>query len=223
MPIYSEGRILPAVSRADRKVANASKGHCTAFAILGDHSGIRTQAESHLELSHLKLQDARSDVMDIREQVRFTYGRSNDRAHIFDMVVKRKCGSRIAYTVKPEERLASGRFIDEMQVIAWWVEQKGFASSVRLLTDADIDKLALHNANCNVVLRDKDLIADQAARAAFGGKSGAISLKALTEEIGLGARGYRALRRLISTNEIRPIVRERITPQTLVEWIGAKQ
>jgi len=220
MPIYSEGRLLPAASRADRNVANASKGHCTAFTILGEHSGTRTQAESHLELCHLKLQNARPDVVDIREQVRFVYGRNNDRSHIFDMVVVKECGNRVAYTVKPLGRLASGRFIDEMQVISWWVEHKGFASTVRLLTDADIDMSELHNANCNIVLRDQDPIAERAARHAVSKVCGTISLRDLTQEVGLGARGYRALRRLIAKQEIRPTACGPITHVTQVERIG---
>jgi hypothetical protein len=222
MPNYSEGRVLPSLSRADRKVANASKGHCTAFAILGESMGTRVQAESHLELCHLQLQNARPDVVDVREQVRFTYGRRNDRTHVFDIVVMTSCGERIAYTVKPEARLASCRFVDEMQSVAWWVEKRGFASSVRLLTDADVDRLELHNANQNVVLRDEDPSAEKAARDAFCGIRGAVSLKALTEMIGLEARGYRALHRMICRNEIKPLHRERITPETLVEWKGAR-
>ncbi|GAW37075.1 hypothetical protein RA2_04150 [Roseovarius sp. A-2] len=56
MPIYSEGRVLPAQSRGDRGIANASTAHCTAFTVLGENSGTRFQAESHLELCHLQIE-----------------------------------------------------------------------------------------------------------------------------------------------------------------------
>ena len=120
MPISSEARVLPAPSRADRNVQNTSKAHCTAFVVLGDDSGTRMQAESKLELDHLKAQVDRRDVVDVREQVLFRFGHREELTHVFDMVVTMTNGTRTAYTVKPEVRLVSGRFLDEMQTIAWW-------------------------------------------------------------------------------------------------------
>src|SRR6056297_931786 len=98
MPIYSEGRVLPAQSRGDRDIANASTAHCTAFSVLGEHSGTRSQAESYTELCHQKIEGARSDVTEIQEQVLFTFGRQNEKRHFFDMVVTNASSERIAYT-----------------------------------------------------------------------------------------------------------------------------
>ena len=52
---FSDGRRLPAPSRADRDIQIASKGHCTAYAVLGNGAddARRVQAESYLELCHL--------------------------------------------------------------------------------------------------------------------------------------------------------------------------
>lgn len=220
MPIFSEGRVLPAPSRADRNVQNASKGHCIAFAVLGAGSGTRMQAESKLELDHLKTQFNQCDVADVKEQVRFEFGHRNEFEHYFDMVVTKTSGDRIACTVKPEVRLESGRFIDEMQTVAWWVKKRKFAQSVRLLTEADLDPVARHNANINAALYDEDAQADQTARLVARELRGVVSLKDLTDRTGLQARGYRALLRLIRHGDLGPSSPQRITPSTLLEWKG---
>ena len=214
---------MPAPSRADRDIANASTEHCTAFSVLGAGPGTRMQAESKLELDHQKIQFARPDVDDVHEQVLFRFGRQNQHRHVFDMVVTKTDGARIAYTVKPEIRLRSGRFIDEMRTVAWWVHEKKFANSTRLLTEADIDRVALHNANVNAAARDRDAAADAAARSVAQELRGAVTLKELTGRTGLAERGYRALLRLLSNGELQPAARERITPETLIEWKGARK
>ena len=214
---------MPAQSRGDRDIANASTAHCTAFTVLGEHSGIRSQAESYTELCHQKIEGARSDVADIQEQVLFTFGRQNEKRHFFDMVVTKACGERIAYTVKPEARLKSGRHVEEMRTIAWWVQQRGFAKSVRLLTEADIDRVTLHNANIKTALRDTDPEAEEVARVAAKSLRGAVPLNQLTRQVGLAARGYWALLQLVSAGELAPLHSEKITPETLVEWKGERQ
>lgn len=220
MPISSEGYMLPAPSSADRRIANASAGHCTGFMVLGAGAGVRVSAESLTEQRLQKILDARPDVAGIREQVRFTYGYRNEHDHYFDILVTTTAGERIACTVKPEVRLASGRFVDEMQTVAWWVQKKKFAQSVRLLTDADIDRVQLHNANLNAALHDADPEAEAAARAVVGALRGAVAIKVLSDRIGLGARGHQAVLRLIARGELCPVRHERITPQTLVERKG---
>ena len=223
MPIYSEGRVLPAQSRGDRGIANASTAHCTAFTVLGENSGTRFQAESHLELCHLQIEATRPDVAAVQEQVLFTYGRQNEKRHFFDMVVTKASGERIAYTVKPEARLKSGRHVEEMRTITWWVQEQGFAKSVHLLTEADIDRVSLHNANINTALRDTDPEAEEAARVVASGLRGAVPLNQLTQQVGLAERGYRALLQLVSAGELAPLHSEQITPETLVEWKGDRQ
>jgi hypothetical protein len=141
LPPEEEGIILPAPSRAERNIAVASKGHCTAHLVLGDGAGVRVQAESHLEACHFFFLNADPETSEMQEQVRFQYGRNDERMHIFDVVVTLKSGARIAYTIKPAIRLRSGRILEEMQTVAWWVGKKRFADDVRLLTDADLDEV----------------------------------------------------------------------------------
>lgn len=225
MPILSEGRALPKSSRADRNIQISSKGHCTAHIVLrgGTEPSRRFQAESYLELCHLFLQSARPDVTELREQVLFTYGAGDKNKHFFDMVVTLRDGERIAYTVKPEVRLRSGRFLAEMAIVAHWVERKGFAKSVWLLTEADLDPVDMHNAKLLSGLQDADAEATAVARDIGRQILGAVSLKDLTARTGLVARGYRALLLLLGTGELQTVHRERIRPQTLVQWKGVKQ
>lgn len=106
MPSFSEGYVLPAPSQADRKIANASKWHCTAFAVYGEGAGVRKQAESKLELDHLAIQAAEPDVAEVREQELFTFGWRDEQRHFFDMVVVKTSGERVACTVKPTPRIS---------------------------------------------------------------------------------------------------------------------
>ena len=210
-------RILPAESRAERNIATSSKGHCTAHAVLGTGAGVRIQAESHLEHSHFLVLNADRSIVDLQEQVRFPYGAHDEREHVFDVVATRTTGSRIAYTIKPEVRLRSGRFLAEMQTVAWWVRHKRFADDVRLLTDADLDDVELHNAKVIAAVRDPDPAADAIARSGVAAITGAMTLRDLTIATGLEARGYRALLRLVREGHLEPARRERLTPQTLVQ------
>jgi hypothetical protein len=100
------------------------------------------------------------------------------------------------------------------------VKKKKFASSVRLLTEADIDHIALHNANINAAVYENDPDAEATVRAVASHLRGAISIKALTDEVGLKERGYRSILKLISKRELQPVHHERTTPQTLITWKG---
>ncbi|SIO39348.1 hypothetical protein SAMN05444722_1854 [Rhodovulum sp. ES.010] len=208
---------LPAPSRADRDVANASKGHCTAFAVLGEGAGIRVKAESHLEFCHLLLLNAREDVVDLREQVRFRHRRIE---HVFDIVATLATGKTIGFTVKPEIRLLSGRFLEKMGLVTWHARKQDFVDEVRLLTEADIDPVDLHNAKILAAVRRPDPDAEHVARAVASGLVGGRSLQDLTVATGLHARGYRALLRLVRAGVLRTVRHEPITPKTLVCWKG---
>lgn len=217
------GRYLPVESQAERAIAAASRGHCTAFAVLGDGVGQRMQAESHLELCHLLLLNANRQIVHLWEQARFAYGGGDERLHVFDVVATWASGERIAYTIKPEARLRSGRFLAEMQEIAWWVRERVFADDIRLLTEQDVDPIALHNARIVAAVREPDPDSDTVARETAGALTGAVTLRELTEATGLEARGYRALLRLVRSGDLRPVRHERLTPRSLVLWNGAIQ
>ena len=214
------GLVLPHASRAERTVPAASSAHCTAHAVLGENDGVRFQAESHLELCHLHLLNAMREVVEMREQACFLYGFDPERTsrHVFDVLATLACGMRIAFAVKPEIRLLSGRFVEEMGRIAWWVRELGFADETRILTEADIDPVSLRNAEILAAVREPDPEADAVAlgvvRALPDG--GGRTLRDLTLETGMAARGYRALIRLVRCGVMRLQTHEVIGPGTMI-------
>lgn len=74
MPSFSEGIVLPAPSRADRKIQTVSKWHCTVHTVRGSGAGTRMQGESKLEADHQAFRFARPDVEDVVEQALFNFG-----------------------------------------------------------------------------------------------------------------------------------------------------
>ncbi len=168
------------------------------------------------ELTHLLLLNADPGIVDLREQALFRFGPRDASRHFFDVVATRRCGTRIAYTMKPEVRLRSGRFLEEMGEVAWWVREKRFADDVRLPTDADVDPVALHNAKVIAAVRAPDPEANAAAGRAADALVGGASLLDLTAMTGLEERGYRAVLRLVRSGRLAPARRERISPSTVL-------
>ena len=208
--------ILPGASRAEREVPRASTAHCTVTSVLGRGNGIRVQSESLLEFRHTLVFDTLENVIDMQEQVYFFYGPANANKVVFDLILTLDDGTRIACSMKPEIRLKSGRHIREMQEVAWWVREKGFADEVRLFTEADLDPVELFNAHIFSAVREADPEADAAAMAVVGRLEGARPLRDLTAEIGLQARGRNALLRLLRDRVLRTVGHVRITPEVLV-------
>lgn len=213
-PVYN----FPTASQGDRHIPAASAGHCTTHAVLGKGAGQHVQGESWLEFRHQVLISGRPNVAALREQALFTFGWKRERKHFFDLFVTLTCGARIAYTIKPEVRLTSGHFLSDIAEIAWWVQELDFADETRLLTEAHLDRIELHNAHLFAALRDEDHAAGLAARAAIVCLTGGAcrALRDLALDTGLAARGYRALLRLLRDGELMQVKREAITPATLV-------
>ncbi|WP_298837723.1 hypothetical protein [uncultured Roseobacter sp.] len=211
---------MPGTSRADRNVPAASSAHCTAHAVLGAGSGHHVQAESWLELSALYVLNAMQNVASIQEQVRFFYGYDPKKLsqHVFDVVATLTDGTKIGFTVKPEVRLVSGRFLTEMQEVAWWAVEKAFVDEVRLVTERDIDKVDLRNAQTLAAVREADPEADALALSLISGLPEGVgqTLRRLTIDMGMQARGYRALIRLIREGMLCPIKRGLIGPELTV-------
>jgi hypothetical protein len=216
----SAGIILPQPSQAERSITGASSQHCVAHTVLGDGVGVHIQAESLLELHNLFLLNAMLNVAALQEQVRFYYGwnAKNQQQHIFDVVATLECGSRIAMAVKPEVRLASGRFKAEMQEVAWWVHECGFADDVRIMSEADIDPVDLRNAKILAGVREADPEADAVALRVVCDLplGGGQSLRDLTLSTGMSARGYRALIRLIRSGVLRLQQNQVIGPKAVL-------
>lgn len=215
--------ILPGASRAERNIQGASTAHCTLHSVLGRDNGIRFQSESLLEYRHKLVLNSRPEIADMREQVRFRYGRHDQHEVVFDLMVTKTSGHRIAYSIKPERRLRSGRHIAEMQAVTWWVLDRGFADEVCILTEADLDPVELHNAQIHAAVREADPEVDAAARRLVAGLQGGRRLRDLTEELGQGPRGYRALLRLLRDRVLRCLEDVRITPEVFVAAVEPRR
>lgn len=225
LPDTLSGIVLPGASQAGRDVPRASSAHCTGFVPLGNNNGFRVVGESLLEINHYYVLNTVKNIVKMQEQVRFYFGwdPKKQKQHIFDMLTVLDTGERIAFAIKPEIRLNSTNkekqdFEEHMQAVAWWVFEKDFADDVRILTEADLDPVALHNAKVLAAVRERDSDADLAAIHELRKlpEGGGLSLRELTLAIGMGARGYRALIRLLRGGEARLQALGRIGPQTVI-------
>lgn len=219
MSIYfQDGFRLPDPSRAERNIPRASAGHCTAHTVIGDDHGVRVQAESWLELYVIHSLASRQDVVDLREQVRFRYGWNPGklREHIFDVLVTTRDARTIACAIKPAKRARSEEFQATMREVAWWVRETGFADEVRQITDADFDPIEVGNAMALCAVAGADPDGDEAAARVAADLVGIRSLRDLTGETGLGARGYRSLIRLFRKGLLELVSHELIGPDARV-------
>lgn len=218
--------MLPLPSTAQRDVALSSKSHFCGHVVIGDGSGRGAiagvpprvvQVESHLELCWCLCLSVRADIADLREQMQFDWFNEDGEVHphYFDLFVTRTDGTRIACAIRPTAWIG-GEFGRQMPRIAAQTRAGRFADDVRLLTDADIDTVELHNAWLLHGVRAGDPVADEAAARVLADMSGMSSLADLTAMTGCGAGGFRALLRLVRWGQLRPLHHEHITPATIV-------
>lgn len=214
--------ILHAPSIADRRPANASKGHCTGHIMVGEWPGRVLHVESWLEQNWAYCLEAHPMTKLLREQVSFDWrdGAGKRRTHYFDFLVEQTDGRRIAYPVKPEARLTDN-VNAELAAIARQAKATGFVDEVRLLTDADLDPIELANSRLGYGMRVPDAEADFAAAAVVATMSGVVTLGDLTSRIGRGARGYRALIRMVRKGRLRASRHDHLSHDTLVFKTGA--
>lgn len=219
------GFTTPLPSSAQRSVALSSKAHFCGHLVIGDGSGRGTasgaparvvQVESHLELCWCLCLSLRSDIADLREQAGFDWFDEHGeyRTHYFDLFITRTDGTRIACAIRPVAR-TGGRFGRQMPRIADQARSSRFADDVRLLTDADLDPVELHNAWLLHGVRAGDPPADAAAAQVLSEMIGTASLADLSARTGCGAAGFRALLRLVRSGQLRPLHNERITSATV--------
>lgn len=206
--------------KGDRLIAKSSKGHFIGWLTVGegaDRSII--QCESYLELRWCLCLLSMMETASIADQVAFPWeavspdGEVKQRTHFFDFVVTQKDGTRVAYAVKPAAGYR-GTFKQELPHISAQAIASGFADDVRLLTDEDLDPVMLFNAELLYSVRHADETADEKAQILVTAMSGIATLGELTEKLGLGAMGRRALLRLIGSHHLRLVEPERIGSNT---------
>ncbi|WP_277019707.1 hypothetical protein [Paracoccus hibiscisoli] len=209
----------PKPSRAGRWIGAASKGRFTGQMVIPDGaSGRIVVSESKLEILWKIYLLSLPEVETIVEQVEFEWhDGEKSRKKFFDIVIVLKNGKRVACEVKPEIRLQSGRVLAELRMIADQVG--GQYDDVRVLTDRDLDRVAVHNAETFFAMRAPDEDADAAAEAVAAAITGAVTVRGLSERIGLGARGTRAIIRLLARRRLRLCRHERISLGSLVRRV----
>ncbi|MDE4276779.1 hypothetical protein PXK58_20925 [Phaeobacter gallaeciensis] len=208
---------LPEASLADRNVAAASKGHFTGHIVLGDGPGRITQIESHHELKACLCLAVRPETDEIYEQVGFKWYDEDGElhTHYFDFVVVQTDGEVFAYSVRPSYGVTDA-FFEEMCRISDQARTEGFVTDVRLVTEEDLDPVALFNAELLHSIREEDPEADAAARKTVREMEGIETLETLRDITGCGAMGFRALIRLIRSRNLQLVSYERISPKSQV-------
>ncbi|MGN7871699.1 hypothetical protein [Paracoccus sp. 22332] len=216
----SEQYAPPKRSLAGRKVAGASKGHFTGQMVIPDGAqGRIVMSESRLEILWTISLLSLPEVDTVVEQVPFEWydEQGKARTKFFDIVAVLRNGKRLACEVKPEIRLQSGRVMKDLRQIA--AQLDGRFDAVRLLTDRDLDQISVHNAETFFAMRAPDPEADAAATAVVARLAGSAVLADVSREVGLGARGTRALIRLIADRKLRLCRHERISLASCVRRV----
>ncbi|WP_136685463.1 hypothetical protein [Falsirhodobacter xinxiangensis] len=101
-------------------------------------------------------------------------------------------------------------------LIAYQARARGFVTDVKQFHEYDIDPIELHNAWLLHGVRRADPEADMRAEDVVDAMSGIVSLSELSDRVGLGPRGTRAVVRLIRTFHLKLVQHEKIEPHSLV-------
>ncbi len=173
--------------------------------------------DSNTEMKWKLVLLSRPGVAWIESQVHFEWvkpdgGKGN---HFFDFRVLMADGKRVAIMVKSECRRNQPKVQDELADVAARVP-RSFADQVVVMTERDIDPVEYFNAEMMHEMRRPDPNADAVARRLFGEMVGAVQVQDLVDAIGLGARGFRALVRLLRSHELELTLNVRITHEAYV-------
>jgi hypothetical protein len=228
MQIQEDGGILlPAPSRASRDVAKASKGHQSGSHVITTvraPAGQRVQIESGGEGQFLTIIAADPDVVEIEEQppaVEYVGLDGRKKRKTFDFRVTRADGARVAVEVKPAAIAERTGLLDELRCLAKTMP-RAFADSISLVTDDDIDPIALKNAGVmGRYCRNADFEADDRTGALVACLTGTVAIEDIVKAVGLGHRGFGAVVRLIFRRRLRLVRHEYISYRALVQPVEA--
>lgn len=223
-PIEMPG-VTPLPYRGNRPINVRSRGSCRILAVLLDlETGLprRYGLDSQLEYHHLALTLVNPAVVQVREQVGplpFVDDDGKAAKHFIDLVIQNRDGRRIAVAVKPTERLASGRFIRELESLRESIVP-GIADELRLVTERCISRVEAFNAimyqrfalcpDCDVDARLAEIV---------GSVHGEISICDLTRLCRAGGRGFRCIVRGLYEGMLTKVSPGRINFFTMVRAI----
>lgn len=211
------GLVMPERLQTTRKMAKGRREHFTGQFSFGSDEGQTMDVESHTELCVALVSIARPDVMLLEHQVPFKWVQPNGKSatHHFDFRAMMSDGRRRAIMVKSEYRRRQPEVPKELLQIAAQVTPD-FADEVVVMTERDIDPIEVHNAEIMHEMRRPDAEADAAARGLMGNIVSSVQIQDLVDATGLGARGFRAVVRLIRSHELELTKQVRIAHEAYV-------
>lgn len=217
MKMPDGGITMPKRVQTARKTAVGAREHQTGQVTLGHHEGYTVGYDSNTEMKCMLVLLARSDVVWVESQVPFKWLKADGKTgkHFFDFRVLMKDGKRVAVMVKSEYRRNQPKVQTELAEVAAQVP-RGFADEVVVMTERDIDPVEYFNSEMMHEMRQPDLEADALARKLLGEIVGSVRIRDMVDAIGLGARGFRAVVRLLRSHELELTLNVRITHEAFV-------
>lgn len=217
MKMPDGGITMPERREADRKTSVGAREHQTGQITMEPDEGYTLGCDSNTEMKCTLVYLARRNVVGLENQVLFQWLDADGKTckHFFDFRVLMADGQRVAIMVKSEYRRNQLKVQDELAEIAARVP-RSFADQVVVMTERDIDPVEYFNAEMMHEMRRPDPDADAGARRVLGEIVGAVRIQDLVDAIGLGARGFRAVVRLLRAHELELTLNVRITHEAYV-------
>ncbi|MCE0505027.1 hypothetical protein LR948_06670 [Roseivivax sp. GX 12232] len=211
------GVTMPERVEAARKTAVGAREHATGQVTMDPDEGYTVGLDSNTEMKWMLVLLARPNVAGLESQVLFEWLQPDGKVgkHFFDFRVVMNDGMRVAIMVKSEDRRNQPKVQNELADVATRVP-RGFADRVLVVTERDLDPVEYFNAEMMHEMRRPDLDADAAARRLLFEIVGAVRVQDLVDAIGLGARGFRAVVRLLRSHELELTLNVRITHEAYV-------
>jgi hypothetical protein len=162
------------------------------------------------------------DTVDVLEQVGpFVWhdetGKVHD--HYLDHVVVKSDGSRLGLADKAYDRVTPD-LEDELKQVRQAAVTGGRLNEVYLVTEYGRNPIDLYNAELFRGCRDLEPEVDEAALRIARSLGGEVPLRDLITQVGFGARGFRALVRLIARGVLQQVEQGKITADTRVTAEG---
>ncbi len=217
--------VTPLPYRGNRPINVRSRGSCRILAVLLDlKTGLprRYGLDSQIEYHHLVLTLVNPAVAQVREQVgplSFIDEDGKAAKHFIDLLIHNRDGHRIAVAVKPTERLASGRFIRELECLRESIVPE-IADELRLVTERCISRVHAFNA---IMYQRFALCPDHEVDARLAevleSVQGEISICDLTRLCRAGGRGFRCIVRALYEGGLAKVSPGRINFFTMVRAV----
>jgi hypothetical protein len=215
----------PLPSRGKKAIPKSAYGHFVVQMMINDseeNPGQILRSASFAEYRTKMMALAERDTVDIVEQVGplHWYDSAQKRCdHYVDAVVHKADGRKLGLSDKPYSRVTN-ELGDELRQVANDGYEKGVLDQLFLVTEFSRDPVKLFNAELFRGCRDADVQADDEARAVAAEIDGHITLRELVELIGMGPRGFRALVRLIYSEELVLVANTKINHDAFVRLGG---